>query len=282
MAARRLVSLRREPHATRRMVVAQGLALGALLYAFTASPAQSQMLGVRAAAVARSPKSVVANAVEEAARRFNIPASWLRVVMRAESHGDANSVSEKGAIGLMQVMPQTYTELRAKHGFGPDPFDPRDNILAGAAYLAEMFDRYGAPGFLAAYNAGPGSYEEHLFSGRPLPDETTDYIARIAPELGLTSIPATEIHAPPDALRSPIFITASVPKMTSESSANGAPKASRAVEKAIPHPLFPVSRNDKLFTREKHSDGSSNASFGAVQSHTGSLFVARITSESTP
>ena len=127
--------------------------------------------------------------------------------MRAESHGDAKSVSDKGAIGLMQVMPRTYIELRAKYGFGSDPFDPRDNILAGAAYLAEMFARYGSPGFLAAYNAGPRRYEDHLLGGRPLPAETTDYVARLAPELGFASVPAAGIPAPPDAHRAPLFVT---------------------------------------------------------------------------
>ena len=72
-------------------------------------------------------------------------------------------------MGLMQIMPKTYAELRARHRLGPDAYDPRDNILAGAAYLREMLDRYGSPGFLAAYNAGPLRYDQHLATGRPLP-----------------------------------------------------------------------------------------------------------------
>lgn len=282
MAACRRVFSRRDPNIAHRISAAQRFALGTILCAFFASPAQSQMLGVRAAAVARTPKSVVANAVQEASRRFKIPASWLHAVMQAESHGDANSVSEKGAIGLMQVMPQTYAELRAKHGFGPDPFDRRDNILAGAAYLAEMFDRYGAPGFLAAYNAGPGRYDKHLFHGHPLPAETTDYVARLAPELGLTRVSSPQIHDRSDPPSTPLFFTASALKMTSKSSANGAPKASRAVEKATVHPLFPASPDDKNFARETRSDGASKDSSDAVSAQTGGLFVARATSESTP
>src|SRR6266704_6782318 len=89
----------------------------------------------------------------------------------------------KGAMGLMQIMPKTWTELRARYGLGADPFDPRDNILAGAAYIRELYDRYGAPGFLAAYNAGPGRYERHLATGRPLPDETQAYVATLAPRI---------------------------------------------------------------------------------------------------
>jgi hypothetical protein len=83
-------------------------------------------------------------------------------------------------MGLMQIMPATYTGLRARHALGPDPFAPRDNILAGAAYLQELHSRYGWPGLLAAYNAGPGRYEGHLTTGRPLPVETQRYVAAIA------------------------------------------------------------------------------------------------------
>ena len=74
--------------------------------------------------------------------------------MRAERDGDTKYVSDKGAIGLMQLMPAAYQELHVEHGLGTDSFDPRDNILAGAAYLSEMLCRYGSGGFLAADNAG--------------------------------------------------------------------------------------------------------------------------------
>ena len=84
-------------------------------------------------------------------------------------------------MGLMQIMPETWTELRARYGLGADPYDVRDNILAGAAYIRELYDRYGSPGFLAAYNAGPGRYERHLATGRPLPEETQAYVATLAP-----------------------------------------------------------------------------------------------------
>jgi soluble lytic murein transglycosylase-like protein len=123
--------------------------------------------------------------VTEAAQRFRIPESWIRAVMRVESFGNARAISPKGAIGLMQVMPNTYAELRVRHRLGADPCDPHNNILAGAAYLREMLDRYGAPGFLAAYNAGPARYDEHLIKGRPLPGETRDYVAKLAPMIGV-------------------------------------------------------------------------------------------------
>ena len=80
-------------------------------------------------------------------------------------------------MGLMQIMPQTWSGLRLRYGLGANPYDPHDNILAGAAYLRELHDRYGAPGFLAAYNAGPARYDDHLATGRPLPAETRAYVS---------------------------------------------------------------------------------------------------------
>lgn len=146
--------------------------------------------------------------VSEAAKRFAIPERWIRAVLQAESAGDAHAVSPKGAMGLMQIMPATWAELRARHGLADDPFKPRDNILAGAAYLREMLDRFGRNGFLAAYNAGPARYEEHLAKGRPLPRETIDYLKKLAPVIdGTAPAPSRsrrsgDRHGPH---RSPIF-----------------------------------------------------------------------------
>jgi soluble lytic murein transglycosylase-like protein len=89
----------------------------------------------------------------------------------------------------MQIMPGTWTALRARLSLGSDPYDPRDNIIAGAAYIREMFDRFGSPGWIAAYNAGPGRYEASL-SGRRLPAETRAYVAAIAPQVGHKTDPA--------------------------------------------------------------------------------------------
>ena len=82
-------------------------------------------------------------------------------------------------MGLMQVMPGTYEALRRAHDLGADPYDPRDNILAGTAYLRAMYDRFGYPGLFAAYNAGPERYDEHLQYDRPLPAETRAYLSTI-------------------------------------------------------------------------------------------------------
>lgn len=124
--------------------------------------------------------------IAEASQRFRLPEHWIRAVMQAESAGNARAVSHAGAMGLMQIMPRTWAELRRAHGFGSDPFDRRENVLAGAAYLRQMYDLFGAPGFLAAYNAGPGRYAEHVNTGRQLPRETRAYVAALSRELGFS------------------------------------------------------------------------------------------------
>lgn len=123
--------------------------------------------------------------VAEAAQRFGITQNWIWAVMRVESGGKTRAVSPKGAMGLMQIMPATWTKMTARYRLGGDPFDMRANVHAGAAYLREMFDRYGDLGAaLAAYNAGPGRADDWRWRGRPLPAETTAYVARIAPTIG--------------------------------------------------------------------------------------------------
>src|ERR1700737_4303253 len=68
----------------------------------------------------------------------------------------------------MQIMPGTWRELRSRCHLGVDPYDPHDNILVGTAYIRELHDHCGVPGFLAAYSAGTGRYERHLATGRAL------------------------------------------------------------------------------------------------------------------
>jgi len=138
----------------------------------------------------------IAAIVDEAARRFSIPQAWIYAVVRVESAGNPHAVSQKGAAGLMQLMPATWSVLRVRYGLGDDIFDVRDNILAGAAYLREMHDRYGSPGFLAAYNAGPGRYEEYRSAGRPLPAETIAYVTRLAPLVAGSAAAAAPIAVP--------------------------------------------------------------------------------------
>jgi cell division septation protein DedD len=126
--------------------------------------------------------------IREASVHYDIPEIWIRSLMRVESGGKEYQngdliTSGAGAMGLMQVMPQTYDELRDRYNLGDDPFDPHDNIMAGVAYMREMYELYGSPGFLAAYNAGPSRLDDYLANVRPLPDETRRYVAMIGPNL---------------------------------------------------------------------------------------------------
>jgi soluble lytic murein transglycosylase-like protein len=153
------------------------------------------MAGLRAGALAAAilwsgpavadPLDRWAGPIAEASARFGIPAQWIRRVMRAESGGRTHLdgrpiVSRAGAMGLMQLMPGTWREMRSALGLGHDPHQPRDNILAGTAYLRAMYDRFGYPGLFAAYNAGPARYAAHLATGRRLPRETVAYVASVA------------------------------------------------------------------------------------------------------
>lgn len=151
-----------------------------------------------------------ADHIAEASQRFGIPERWIRAVLRAESAGDRRAVSSAGAMGLMQVMPDTWAGLRVRYRLGRDPYQPRDNILAGTAYMRELWDRYGnVVAMLAAYNAGPGRYDEHRSTGRPLPAETRAYVAALAPILGgaaASDAPAPQAAPPPDWRDAPLFI----------------------------------------------------------------------------
>ncbi|OYW09459.1 MAG: hypothetical protein B7Z53_02920, partial [Rhodospirillales bacterium 12-71-4] len=121
--------------------------------------------------------------ITQASQRFDIPERWIREVMRQESGGRVSATSRVGAMGLMQVMPGTYRELQGRYGLGSDPYHPWDSLMAGTAYLREMYELYGAPAFLAAYNAGPRRLEDYLWGGRGLPAETRNYVARIGPRI---------------------------------------------------------------------------------------------------
>lgn len=128
--------------------------------------------------------------IAEAAAEFHIPKEWIRAVMRMESGGRTMLdegrpiTSTAGAMGLMQVMPQTYAEMRAQLGLGADPYDAHDNVFAGAAYLNFLYRKYGNPAMFAAYNDGPGNLEDHIYRGAPLPAETQNYVKGIAGMLG--------------------------------------------------------------------------------------------------
>jgi SLT domain-containing protein len=196
--------------------------------------------------------------IAEAARRFGMPERWIRAVMRVESAGNVRAVSSAGAMGLMQVMPTTWAEVRVRHRLGTNPYDPRDNILAGAAYLREMFDRYGSPGFLAAYNAGPGRYEEYL-AGRPLPAETRAYVATLVPSFGGGELPGpiTVAVADPHAwTRAPLFVA----RAESTAAADSMSVGNRPADTPTADPVRAVRANapqsDGLFVARSDAGGA--------------------------
>jgi soluble lytic murein transglycosylase-like protein len=167
---------------------ARGLIMTAIVLAMTggsiSAVSAASVKTQSAPMVTTNPVNPYAGYIAEASQRFGIPERWIRAVIRVESSGQVKAVSPKGAIGLMQIMPDTWAGLRLRYRLGRDPRNPHDNILAGAAYLREMHDRYGAAGFLAAYNAGPGRYQDYVSTGRPLPAETLAYVAALAPLIG--------------------------------------------------------------------------------------------------
>jgi soluble lytic murein transglycosylase-like protein len=110
---------------------------------------------------------------DAAADKYRLPRWLVRSVMARESGFHPEAVSPKGAIGLMQLMPETAGEL------GVDPNDPAQNADAGARYLRDLLARYDWQlwNALAAYNAGPGAVDK--YKGVPPYRETIDYVSRI-------------------------------------------------------------------------------------------------------
>lgn len=109
--------------------------------------------------------------VIKAGRKYQLPPSLLRALIKVESNFNPEAVSNKGCIGLTQLHPETARELKV------NPWDPSQNIMGGAAYLRQMLDRFGRIDHaLWAYNAGPGMVEKNL------PPETQRYIPRVLRE----------------------------------------------------------------------------------------------------
>lgn len=203
--------------------------------------------------------------VADAARRFGIPEAWIWAVMRVESAGNARAISRAGAMGLMQIMPGTWAQLRARHGLGTDPFDVRENIMAGAAYLREMHDRYGnASAMLAAYNAGPGRYDDHLSRGRPLPAETVAYLARLGSITGNGSAVEVAVVAQPDRFawrRSALFVRSSAAtsdadqaRPENEIAATDKPISAPEVGNSSPHSPLTAAPINRLFVPRVGAD----------------------------
>ncbi len=203
------------------------------------------------------PTSTLQDMIAESSQRFGVPASWIAEVMAVESRGHANALSPKGAIGLMQVMPETYAGMRARYGLGANPWDPRDNVLAGAAYLRLLYDRYGAPGFLVAYNAGPGRWDDYRLRGRLLPPETVAYLARLGQVVGGSVLPMPTVdagEAPRSPLASPLFV-----RLASMSTPLQSASDRDRIARVIDANASVVGRTDTVFvTRPRTADAPSS------------------------
>jgi soluble lytic murein transglycosylase-like protein len=182
--------------------------------------------------------------IAAASARFGVSADWIRAVMARESAGltalrGAPIVSSAGAMGLMQLMPDTWSEIRARYGLGNDPFNPHDNIFAGTAYLREMFDRYGYPNLFAAYQAGPGRLDAVLAGAKPLPVTTKTYLESIVTgiETGLMSSGNRLPMTPKSGANSLFFVRAG----DGNSSPDGANSSRAASSLFVPLASQPIS-----------------------------------------
>lgn len=214
---------------------------------------------LRAAAATAEPlalRPTCSDFIVEAARTAGLPEPWIAAVMRAESGDDPNAVSSAGARGCMQIMPSTWRDLQGRGVAGPDPFDARANMTAGAIYLRTMHDRYGWPDALAAYHAGAGRFEDYLATGRRLPAATSVYVDRVSAWLDQAE-PATGVSRPGGRSQpwtdAPIFIASRTPQQSADGDQGGlstplplagdaARLAFKQAEKSRPDTIFVVHR----------------------------------------
>ena len=126
----------------------------------------------------RLPKKIVdpSGMIRRSAKKHKVKAALVKSIVAAESAFNANAVSAKGALGLMQLMPETAER------YGADPLVPEQNIEAGTRYLGVLIQRYGKyrnglKRAIAAYNAGPGTVDR--YRGIPPYKETRGYVVRV-------------------------------------------------------------------------------------------------------
>lgn len=140
-------------------------------------------LAVRRTSLSTRDRHDLAETIVREARAQGLEPHLVAAVIEVESAGRPQAVSHVGALGLMQILPETGRELAQKHGVpwsGPQTlFDPAINVKLGAAYLRELTNRYGDVSIaLAAYNWGPGVIDRRLREGTKLPSEYIDSVMR--------------------------------------------------------------------------------------------------------
>jgi soluble lytic murein transglycosylase-like protein len=124
------------------------------------------------AAVVGLPVVPYGEIIDRVASEQKVPAGLVRAVIQAESNYQERARSRKGAMGLMQLMPETARQYAVA-----DPYEPRSNIEGGIRYLRSLLDRFELPLALAAYNAGEATVRR--FGGIPPYPETREYVARV-------------------------------------------------------------------------------------------------------
>lgn len=112
--------------------------------------------------------------IKEASQKYDVPFSLLKAMIKVESGFDPNAVSRKGAVGLMQIMPENHRRLNII-----DPYDPRENIMGGSRYIKELLNKFQGKLqlALAAYNAGPTVVDR--YQAIPPYQETESYVKQV-------------------------------------------------------------------------------------------------------
>ena len=161
-----------------RTAAAEVIAETQIIPAGAAPPSAASNASAEASAGAEPSDALAAarvnTAIEVAAARHNVDPNLVRAVIKVESNFNPHAVSRKGAMGLMQLMPQTARQLKVAH-----PFDPTENVDAGVRHLKQLLENFGGDLklSLAAYNAGAGAVQRH--NGVPPYAETQSYVRQI-------------------------------------------------------------------------------------------------------